>query len=69
MKIFLSILLISMNFCTIASAGIKETTGILELGWQIKAKKSNPWALDLNFTGRVGLQKGISASADVKKSF
>ncbi len=54
---------------TTPEAEIKGATGILELGWQIKAKKSNPWALDLNFTGRVGLQKGISASAGVKKSF
>lgn len=50
-------------------AEIKGATGILELGWQIKPKRSNPWVADMNFTGRVGLQKGFSASAGIKKSF
>ena len=54
---------------TTPKAELKGATGILELGWQIKAKKSNPWALDLNCTGRIGLHKGISASAGIKKSF
>ena len=54
---------------TTPKAEIKGATGILELGWQIRPKKSHPWALDINFTGRIGLQKGITASAGVKKAF
>lgn len=54
---------------TTPKAEIKGATGILELGWQIRPQKSHPWALDINFTGRIGLQKGITASAGVKKAF
>ena len=54
---------------TTPRAEIKGATGILELGWQIKPKRSNPWVVDVNFTGRIGLQKGFSASAGIKKSF
>ena len=54
---------------TTPKAAIKGSTGILELGWQIKPRKSHPWALDINLTGQIGLQKGLSATAGVKKSF
>ncbi|MBR4903750.1 MAG: autotransporter outer membrane beta-barrel domain-containing protein [Selenomonadaceae bacterium] len=54
---------------TTPKAEIKGATGILELGWQIRPQKSHPWALDINFTGQIGLQKGIYASAGVKKAF
>lgn len=50
-------------------AEMKGATGILELGWQIRPNKSNPWSLDINLTGRFGLQKGFAASAGLKKSF
>ena len=54
---------------TTPEVGIKGSTGILELGWQIRPRRTNPWALDINLTGRIGLQKGITASAGVRKSF
>ena len=54
---------------TTPEAGIKGSTGILELGWQIRPRRTNPWALDINITGRLGLQKGIAASAGVRKAF
>ena len=54
---------------TTPEAGIKGSTGILELGWQIRPRRTTPWALDINLTGRIGLQKGIAASAGVRKAF
>lgn len=54
---------------TTPEAGVKGSTGILELGWQIRPRRTNPWALDIKLTGRIGLQKGIAASAGVKKAF
>lgn len=54
---------------TTPKAEVKGATGILELGWQIRPQKSHPWALDINLTGRIGLQKGITASVGVKKAF
>ena len=54
---------------TTSKAEIKGATGILEIGWQIRPRKSHPWALDINLTGKIGLQKGLSASAGVKKTF
>ena len=54
---------------TTPKAEVKGSTGILELGWQIRPRKSNPWALNININGRIGLQKGVSASAGVRKAF
>lgn len=51
------------------NAGSKGSSGMLELGWQIKPNKSNPWLLDINATGWVGHQKGATAMAKIQKSF
>ena len=50
-------------------SGESGSSGMLELGWQIKPLRNNPWALDLNATGWIGQQKGITAMAKMKKTF
>lgn len=51
------------------NAGSKGASGMLELGWQIKPNKDNPWLVDINATGWVGHQKGATAMAKIQKSF
>lgn len=51
------------------NAGSKGASGMLELGWQIKPKKDNPWLVDINATAWVGHQKGATAMAKIQKSF
>ena len=52
-----------------ASAGDSGSSGMLELGWQIKPLKNNPWMVDINTTGWIGHQRGITAMAKIQKSF
>ncbi|MBR2214776.1 MAG: autotransporter outer membrane beta-barrel domain-containing protein [Selenomonadaceae bacterium] len=40
-----------------------------ELGWQIKPTKNSPWMIDLNATGWVGTQRGVTATMKFKKAF
>ena len=51
------------------SAGNHGASGMIELGWLIKPNKTNPWMLDLNATGFVGHQKGLTASFKLQKEF
>ncbi len=51
------------------NAGSKGSSGMIELGWQIKPDKVNPWLVDINATGWIGHQKGATAMAKIKKSF
>lgn len=50
-------------------ANLKGSSGMLELGWQIKPSSKNHWMVDMNCTGWAGLQKGITVTAKMKKSF
>ena len=52
-----------------ASAGNSGSSGMLELGWQIKPLKNNPWMVDINATGWIGHQRGVTAFAKVQKAF
>ena len=47
----------------------KGSSGMIELGWQLKPSKKSPWMLDLNAVGWVGHQKGITCQAKIKKAF
>ena len=51
------------------SSGMSGSSGMLELGWQVKPLKNNPWMLDINTTGWVGKQQGVTAMAKIKKAF
>lgn len=54
---------------TTPEADVKGSSGMLELGWQIKPNKNNYWMVDLNCTGWAGVQKGVTVTAKLKKSF
>ena len=49
--------------------GNKGSSGMIELGWQIKPSKTNPWLLDFNAQGWCGHQRGGSLMAKMQKSF
>ena len=51
------------------SSGTSGSSGMLELGWQVKPIKGSPWMLDINTTGWIGKQQGIVATAKIKKDF
>ena len=52
-----------------AEAEVKGSSGMLEIGWQMHTQKNSAWLVDFNCTGWVGVQKGVTASAKIKKSF
>ena len=45
------------------------SSGMLELGWQIKPTESSPWLLDMNVAGWMGHQEGVTFQMKVKKEF
>lgn len=49
--------------------GAKGSSGMLEIGWQIKPKRNHPWLVDINAQGWLGYQRGSSITAKMKKSF
>lgn len=49
--------------------GNHGASGMIELGWLIKPNKNNPWMLDLNATGFVGHQRGLSGTIKLQKEF
>lgn len=51
------------------NAGSCGASGMLEFGWMIRPNKDNPWMLDLNATGFVGLQRGLSGTIKLQKEF
>ena len=44
-------------------------SGMLEFGWLIKPNKNNSWMLDLNATGFIGHQRGLSGTIKLQKEF
>ena len=50
------------------SEGSKGSSGMLELGWQIKPNRYNPWLLDINATGWIGYHRGLNATARMQRS-
>lgn len=50
------------------SDGSKGSSGMLELGWQIKPNMNNPWLLDINATGWVGYNRGFNAMLRMQRS-
>lgn len=49
--------------------GVKGSSGMLELGWQIKPNKNNMWLVDINATGWIGHHQGFNFMAKMQKSF
>ena len=50
------------------SPSVKGSSGMLELGWQVKPGKS-PMTIDLGVTGWVGKQRGITANVQANWTF
>ena len=50
------------------SPSVKGSSGMLELGWQVKPGKS-PMTIDLGVTGWVGKQRGITANVQMNWTF
>ena len=54
---------------TTAESKVRGSSAMLELGWQMQANKKSAWCVDFNVTGWTGIQRGITGSAKIKKSF
>ena len=52
-----------------STEGAKGSSGMIELGWQIKPNKENPWIVDINATGWMGRMSGFNVTAKIQKSF
>ena len=50
-------------------SSMKGSSGLLELGWQIKPSKASPIMLDLGAVGWIGYQEGITCHVKFKKAF
>lgn len=57
------------NGKTSEQMGSKGGSGILELGWQYKPTKTNPWMVDTALVGYVGHQRGLTFQTKVKFEF
>ena len=53
----------------VPKSGKAGSSGLLEIGWQIKPLKNSPWMVDINSTAWAGNQKGITAMIKLKKTF
>ena len=51
------------------SPGVKGSSGMIELGWQVKPGKKSPMAIDLGVTGWVGKQRGVTANLQANWTF
>ena len=53
----------------IPKSEVKGSSGMLELGWQIKPNAHVPWMVDFALNGWIGQQEGVTATAKIKKAF
>lgn len=51
------------------SPSVHGSSGFLELGWQSKITKEEPWGADVKLTGWAGKQRGVTYSATVTRAF
>jgi outer membrane autotransporter protein len=51
------------------SPSVKGSSGLIELGWQVKPGKKSPMTLDLGVTGWVGKQRGVTANLQANWTF
>ncbi|RHK01061.1 hypothetical protein DW089_08330 [Acidaminococcus sp. AM05-11] len=49
------------------SPTLQGSSGFVELGWQSKASKENPWGADVRVTGWAGRQRGVTYSATISR--
>ena len=48
---------------------MKGSSGFVELGWQSKITKDNPWAADLHATAWTGKQRGVTYGVSLARAF
>jgi hypothetical protein len=48
---------------------VKGSSGMLELGWQVKPGKKNPMVIDLGVTGWVGKRRDNTANVQANWTF
>ena len=51
------------------SPGVKGSSGMIELGWQVKPGKKSPMEIDIGVAGWVGKQRGITANVQANWTF
>ena len=51
------------------SPSMKGSSGMIELGWQVKPGSKSPMTIDLGVTGWVGKQRGITANVQANWTF
>ena len=49
--------------------GVKGSSGMIELGWQVKPGKKSPMEIDIGVAGWVGKQRGITANVQANWTF
>ena len=54
---------------TTPSSSLKGSSAFLELGWQKKITKDNPWGLDLRARGWIGKRQGFTYAATISRAF
>ena len=59
----------SFNGMAAPTPTMKGSSGLLELGWKMKASKENPVSVDLGLNGWVGKQRGVSFNAGFSWEF
>ena len=50
-------------------SSMKGSSGMIELGWQLKPTKESPLMVDLGVVGWIGYQKGVTCQVKFKKAF
>ena len=50
-------------------SSLSGSSGMIELGWQIKPTETSPLMLDVNATGWAGQQRGVTFQIKLKKAF
>ena len=48
---------------------MKGSSGLIELGWQVKPGKKSPMTIDVGVAGWVGKQRGITANVQANWTF
>ena len=51
------------------SSGAKGSSGMIELGWQIKPNKNVSWIVDVTAVGWTGRMHGLNVMAKIQKEF
>ncbi len=59
----------SYRYFNTPNPSTKGSSGFLEIGWQSKITKDNPWDADVNITGWAGKQRGVTYGLSLTRAF